>query len=221
MHRKSRLDERLLACGSYLTVADLKDKNMRTASQVKEELDYGKIFGNANPVRLEIGCGKGKFVCELARRYPQINFIAVEKISNVLIEAVERVIAEGIENVHFINSACEVLPKYIKDGSIDGIYLNFSNPLPKMGYVKQRLTHPKFLEMYKRFLKDGGLIVQKTDDGDFYEFSLEGYESCGYEILERCEDLAALADPENIVTEHERKFMSEGKNIYRIVARKK
>lgn len=219
MHRKSHLDERLSACGKHLTVADLTDKNMRTASLVKEELDYKKIFGNANPVQLEIGCGKGKFACELAKRHPDINFIAVEKISNVLIEAVERAIAEGIDNLHFINSACEVLPRYIRAGSVDKIYLNFSNPLPKMGYAKQRLTHPKFLEEYRGFLKAGGLIEQKTDDRDFYEFSLESYLACGYEVLERCEDLAALADPENIVTEHERKFMDEGKKIYRIIAR--
>ena len=219
MHRKSHLDERLSACGNHLTVADLTDKNMRTASLVKEELDFNKIFGNANPVQLEIGCGKGKFACELAKRHPDINFIAVEKISNVLIEAVERAIAEGIDNLHFINSACEVLPRYIRAGSVDKIYLNFSNPLPKMGYAKQRLTHPKFLEEYRGFLKAGGLIEQKTDDRDFYEFSLESYLACGYVILERCEDLAALADPENIVTEHERKFMDEGKKIYRIIAR--
>ena len=219
MHRKSHLDERLSACGNHLTVADLTDKNMRTASLVKEELDYKKIFGNANHVQLEIGCGKGKFACELAKRHPDINFIAVEKISNVLIEAVERAIAEGIDNLHFINSACEVLPRYIRAGSVDRIYLNFSNPLPKMGYAKQRLTHPKFLEEYRAFLKAGGLIVQKTDDRDFYEFSLESYLACGYVVLERCEDLAALADPENIVTEHERKFMDEGKKIYRIIAR--
>ena len=219
MHRKSHLDERLSACGNYLTVADLTDKNMRTASQVKEELDFNGIFGNFNPVQLEIGCGKGKFICELAKRHPDLNFIAVEKISNVLIEAVERAIAEELKNVHFINSACEVLPRYIKAGSIDKIYLNFSNPLPKQGYVKQRLTHPKFLEEYRGFLRDGGLIVQKTDDRNFYEFSLESYRSCGYGILEQCEELASLADPENIVTEHEKKFMDEGKKIYRIIAR--
>ncbi len=219
MHRKSHLDERLLSCGKLLTVADLTDKNMKNAAAQKEELDFAEIFGNNNPVRLEIGCGKGKFICELAARNPDINFIAVEKISNVLIEAVERAKDEGLKNVHFINSAAEVLPRYLKEGSIDKIYLNFSNPLPKLGYAKQRLTHPKFLNEYRLFLKRGGEIVQKTDDGDFYKFSLESFESSGYEILEKCEDLHALNDSENIVTEHEKKFADMGKNIYRIIAK--
>ncbi len=219
MHRKSHLDERLLSCGEILTIADLTDKNMKNAAAQKEELDYNKIFGNNNLVHLEIGCGKGKFICELAARRPDINFIAVEKISNVLIEAVERAMDEGLKNVHFINSAAEVLPRYLKEGSIDKIYLNFSNPLPKLGYAKQRLTHPRFLQEYRLFLKSGGVIVQKTDDGDFYKFSLESYEESGYEILEKCEDLHALNDSENIVTEHERKFADMGKNIYRIIAK--
>ena len=213
------MDERLLSCGDYLTVADLTDKNMKNAAAQKDELDFFKIFGNNNPVCLEIGCGKGKFVCELAARRPDINFIAVEKISNVLIEAVERAMGEGLKNVHFINSAAEVLPRYLKEGSIDVIYLNFSNPLPKLGYAKQRLTHPRFLNEYRLFLKSGGRIIQKTDDGDFYKFSLESFKECGYEILEKCEDLHALNDPENIVTEHEKKFADAGKNIYRIIVR--
>lgn len=219
MHRKSHLDERLLSCGNLLTIADLADKNMKIAAAKKEELDFFKIFGNDNPVHLEIGCGKGRFICELAARRPDINFIAVEKISNVLIEAVERAKSDGLTNVHFINSAAEVLPKYIKEGSIDKIYLNFSNPLPKLGYAKQRLTHPRFLNEYKLFLKRGGEIVQKTDDKDFYEFSLASFIGCGYEIVEKCGDLHALNDPDNIVTEHEKKFADMGKNIYRIIAK--
>lgn len=220
MHRKARLDERLEECSRVLTVADLTDKNMKRAADEKDYLDLNSLFGNANPVHLEIGCGKGKFVCELAAREPNVNFIAVEKISNVLIEAAERVVREGLKNVHLLNCAAEVLPRYLKDGSVEKIYLNFSNPLPKLGYAKQRLTHPRFLEEYKSFLADGGQIVQKTDDKDFYEFSLESYQSCGYTVLEKCADLAAENDPSNIVTEHEKKFMEQGKKIYRIVAKR-
>ena len=192
---------------------------MKTAALGREEIDPVKVFGNSNPVHLEIGCGKGKFVCEIAAKNPNVNFFAVEKISNVLIEAVERAIAENLTNVHFINSAAEVLPRYIKAGSVDVIYLNFSNPLPKLGYAKQRLTHPKFLQEYRQFLSAGGRIIQKTDDEDFYRFSLQSYEESGYEILEKCEDLHALNDPENIVTEHEKRFSDMGKKIFRIVAK--
>lgn len=219
MHRKSHLDERVHACSDILTVADMTDKNMARAAQVKEYLDFEKIFKNDNPVHLEIGCGKGKFCCELAARNKEINIVAVEKISNVLIEAVERAKAEDAKNLYFLNCAAEVLPKYLKDGSVEKIYLNFSNPLPKLGYVKQRLTHPKFLEEYKGFLKESGEIVQKTDDYNFYIFSLQSFKEAGYKIVETCEDLAALNDPLNIVTEHEKKFIGEGKKIYRIVAK--
>lgn len=219
MHRKSRLDERLALCSDILTVADLTEKNMSKAAQIKEELDLKKIFGNDNPVFLEIGCGKGGFICELAARNPQFNYIAVEKISNVLIEACEGAKKRNLTNVYFLNCAAEVLPKYLKEGSVRGIYLNFSNPLPKLGYVKQRLTHPRFLNEYKLFLAKGCDIIQKTDDADFYLFSLQSYEECGYEISERCEDLAALGDPQNIVTEHEKRFMQTGKKIYRVVAK--
>ncbi len=219
MHRKSRLEERLAACSSVLTVADLSEKNMKIAALDRGSADICALFGNSNRVELEIGCGKGKFACETSLRDKRVNIIAVEKIANVLIEGCERAIEENIPNVRFINCAAEVLPKYLPAESVDTIYLNFSNPLPKCGYAKQRLTHPKFLEEYKLFLKKGGKIVQKTDDYDFFLFSLESFEKCGYAVEEKCFDLAALNDDRNIVTEHERHFMDMGKKIYRAVAR--
>lgn len=219
MHRKAHLDERLSSYPKLLTIADLADKNMKSAAQKKEYLDLAGIFKNTNPVHLEIGCGKGGFICELAKRAPNTNFVAVEKISNVLIEAVEGAAAQGLENVHFLNCAAEVLPKYFAEGSVEKIYLNFSNPLPKLGYAKQRLTHPRFLEEYRQFLVSGGTVVQKTDDGDFYLFSLESFKAAGYTVIETCEDLEGQKDPENIVTEHEARFMKDGKKIYRIIAK--
>ena len=189
MHKKSRLEERIQACGDIVTVADLTDKNMLRAALTPEYLPFTQIFGNSNPVYLEIGCGKGKFVCETARLNPDINFIACEKISNVLIEALERVREESIKNIYFLNCAAEVLQKYLPESSVDAIFLNFSNPLPKEGYKKQRLTHPRFLSIYKQILKNGGEIIQKTDDRPFYEFSLQGFMAEGMQILSTCEDL--------------------------------
>lgn len=218
MHKKGHLEERLEACSDILTVADLTDKNMLRAAGVKEYLDLENIFKNGNPVHLEIGCGKGKFVCETAAMNTAINFVACEKISNVLIDACERVKSENLKNVYFLNCAAEVLPKYFKPHTVDKIYLNFSNPLPKEGYKKQRLTHPKFLEIYRGLLKDGGLIVQKTDDKPFYEFSLESYKEAGYKVLEKCEDLKNNPVAGDVETEHERLFKRQGKNIFRIVA---
>ena len=97
MHKKCHLEERLEACSDILTCADLSDKNMKRAATVKEYLDFEKIFKNSNPVYLEIGCGKGKFVCETALMHPELSFIACEKISNVLVDACERVKAENIK----------------------------------------------------------------------------------------------------------------------------
>ncbi len=216
MHRKPHLEERLASCGDIVTVADLADKNMNCAREKKEYLDFTKIFGEKRAIHLEIGCGKGKFVLETARLNPDVGFFACEKISNVLIEALERAKAEGAQNVYFLNCAAEVLEKYFPDGSIDRIYLNFSNPLPKLGYRKQRLTHPRFLRIYRALLKDGGDIVQKTDDEPFFDFSLESLRDGGFEIVEECRGWTG-GDAE---TEHEAKFRAQGKTIFRLVARK-
>ena len=221
MHRKPHLDERLLACGDIVTIANLADKNMKRATDEKEYLNLKEIFGNANPVHLEIGCGKGKFVCETALLNPDINFVACEKISNVIIDACERTVQEGIKNIHFLNCAAEVLTKYFKPKTVEKIYLNFSNPLPKEGYKKQRLTHPRFLDIYREILKDNGVIVQKTDDKDFYLFSLESYKEAGFKIIETCEDLKNNHVEGDVETEHEKLFKERGKPIYRIVAEKK
>ncbi len=218
MHRKCHLDERLEACKKILTTADLTDKNMLRSAEKKEYLNFERIFENGNPVHLEIGCGKGKFVCETALLNPDINFVACEKISNVIIDACERVTAEGIKNVYFLNCAAEVLAKYFRPHSIEKIYLNFSNPLPKDGYKKQRLTHPRFLDIYRGILKEGGRIIQKTDDRNFYLFSLESYNRAGFEIEETCEDLKNNPVAGDVETEHEKLFKAQGKPIYRIVA---
>lgn len=219
MHKKSHLEERLAACGDILTVADLSQKNMKLAADERALLNFESVFLHPAPVHLEVGCGKGGFVNAMARLHPDINFIAVEKISNVMIEGCESAIALGIKNVHFLICAAEVLPKYIPEGSISRLYLNFSNPLPKLGYAKQRLTNPRFLKIYKSLLSDGGEIWQKTDDEAFFDYSLQSYEEEGLHVLSVCRDLAAQPFEGNVITEHERLFMDQGKKIYRAVVR--
>lgn len=218
MHKKSRLEERIAACGDIVKVADLTDKNMQRAALTPEYVPFNEVFGNDNPLFLEIGCGKGKFVCEMARKFPNINFVACEKISNVLIEALERAKEEGLKNVYFLNCAAEVLAKYFKSGSVERIYLNFSNPLPKEGYKKQRLTHPRFLNIYRELLKKGGLILQKTDDEDFYRFSLDSFKEAGFEVVSVCEDYSR-PEEDDVETEHERRFKDMGKRIFRVIVR--
>ncbi|MDE5667401.1 MAG: tRNA (guanosine(46)-N7)-methyltransferase TrmB [Clostridia bacterium] len=212
------MEERLAACADIVKVADLTDKNMLRAALTPEYVPFTEVFGNNNPLYLEIGCGKGKFVTEMATNFPEVNFVACEKISNVLIEALERVKEEGIKNVYFLNCAAEVLQKYFEKGSVERIYLNFSNPLPKEGYKKQRLTHPRFLSIYGGLLKKGGLIIQKTDDEDFYKFSLESYKEAGFEVLSTCENYLT-PEKDDAETEHERRFKEMGKRIFRVIVR--
>lgn len=219
MHKKSHLEERLAACGSILTVADLDEKDMRLAVLQRKLLNYGEIFASPSPVHLEVGCGKGAFVNQMAKLRPDVNFIAVEKISNVMIEACESAFRQGLKNVHFLICAAEVLPKYIPEHSVERLYLNFSNPLPKQGFVKQRLTNPKFLKIYRQLLVPGGTIWQKTDDEAFFDYSLESYAAEGMDILSVCRDLAAQPFEGNVVTEHEARFMAEGKKIFRAEVR--
>ncbi len=218
MHKKSRLEERIAACGDIVKIADLSDKNMKRAALTPEYMPFNAIFGNDNPIYLEVGCGKGKFVCEMAKKMPDKNFIACEKISNVLIEALERAKSEGLKNVYFLNCAAEVLAKYFSEGSVERVYLNFSNPLPKEGYKKQRLTHPRFLSIYKGLLKKGGLILQKTDDEDFYNFSLESFKTAGFEVLSTCENYST-PEEDDVETEHERRFKDLGKRIFKVIIR--
>ncbi|MCD8201511.1 MAG: tRNA (guanosine(46)-N7)-methyltransferase TrmB [Clostridia bacterium] len=218
MRRKPHLDERLEACLDICLPMDLENKNMKVSAGMRDPLDFDAIFGRCAERRLEIGCGKGKFVLESAQREPGVDFVAVEKSTNVVITALEETKRLGIRNVYYINTAAQVLPRYIREDTFDRIYLNFSNPLPKSGCARQRLTHPGFLEMYKKFLKDGGEIWQKTDSAFFYEFSLESFKECGYEIIEK-RDITKEPLEENIVTEHEELFMGRGLPIYRIVAK--
>lgn len=219
MRKKGNLEQRLQDCLSIMTEADLSDKNMKSAAQKKDYLDLKAIFPNGNPVHLEIGCGKGKFVLEMAKMYPDINFIACEKVSNVIIEGCEKCLEMGLTNVHFLNTSAEVLPKYFAPDTFERLYINFSNPLPKEGFKKQRLTHPRFLQMYRSLLVEGGEIWQKTDNEPFFDFSLESYAQENMTIVSVCRDLKNNPFEGNVVTEHEQKFMDMGLPIFRAVVR--
>jgi len=182
-------------------------------------IDFFVVFGNDNPVALEIGCGKGGFVCALAKENLGVNYLALEKMSNVILTPMEEVKRQGIENIRFLNIRAECLPCYIPEGSLDCIYLNFSTPLPKLGYATQRLTHRNFLEMYKKLLKKGGRILQKTDNRDFFEFSLEEFRACGFDLKNVTFDLHENGNPSwNIVTEYEQKWVERGLPIHRLEA---
>ena len=220
--RKKRNFEARMQAHSHLLLAQGTNGilNMKEAAEnFRALIDFQAAFGNNLPVALEIGCGKGGFVIALAKEQPNQNYLALEKMSNVILTPMEEVKKQGVENVRFLNIRAECLPCYIPEGSLDAIYLNFSTPLPKLGYATQRLTHRNFLEVYKKLLKKGGKILQKTDDRDFFEFSLEEYRACGFALQNVTYNLHENGNPDwNIVTEYEQKWVDRGLPIHRVEA---
>lgn len=217
MRKKKHLEERLEKCTNLITLFS-DDSNFITAIEKKEYIDTEAIFGNSNPVVLEVGCGKGKFACELAKREPGINVLALEKCSNVLVIACENGMNENVENLRFLRCGAEYLEKYIKPESIERIYLNFSCPYPKKRYANHRLTNPRFLKSYASILKMGAEIHQKTDNMHFFEYSIEQLTGFGFSLKNISLDLHNSEFEGNIETEYEQKFSSQGFPIYRLEA---
>lgn len=179
-------------------------------------LDTNKIFGNDNPVMVEIGAGKGQFITTLARMNPDINYIAFEKCSDVIAIAATK--SEGIKNLRYINTDATLIDTVFKEKSVSGIYLNFSDPWKKSGQKKRRLTHTNFLKKYEKILKDNATIQFKTDNVKLWEFSVEEIKNYPMEILEYYEDLHKQHPEGNIMTEYEERFSSQGFPIHKITA---
>lgn len=222
MRKKRHFEPRMEACGDLLLVRGRPCLNLKEAAQTyRAILDPERIFGRSAPLELEIGCGNGGFLLEKAKRRPDTDFFAVEVSSNVVLTAMERTRAAGLKNVRFLNIPAEILPCYLEEGSISKIYLNFSTPLPAKNREKQRLTAPRFLEIYSRLLAAGGTIEQKTDSEPFFDYSLEQFARCGFEVLCVTRDLhRSEYAAENIVTEYENRFSEQGLPIFRAVAKK-
>ena len=217
MRRKKHLEEKIAACGNLISVPPVT-RDYRIEVQEKSYIDFTAIFHNNHPLQMEIGCGKGKFICELAKRNPEINYIAIEVNPNVLCGACALAEQENVRNVIFIKCGAEILTKYIRPASIDRIYLNFSCPFPKKAYENRRLTNVRFLEIYKEILSADGDIHQKTDNMGFFEYSLEQYSLAGFKLRNVSLDLHNSGFEDNIVTEYEKKFSEQGFRIYRLEA---
>ena len=217
MRRKKHLEERLENCAEKIIFMDREDRNYQVKDTVNL-IDYKELFGNDNPVVLEIGCGKGQFAREIARRNPDKNFLAVEKSSNVIVDAAEKAMAEELPNLYFMRGGAEYLDCYIPEHSVERIYLNFSCPFPKKSYASHRLTHRNFLAIYDKLLIEHGEIHQKTDNRNFFEFSLEEFSRCGYTLKNISLDLHNSDFEDNIVTEYEKRFSEQGFPIYRLEA---
>lgn len=218
MRKKKNLETRLECCQDNLIIIDREDRNFNSAKINKDYIDFNEFFGNDNPIYLEIGCGKGQFVCEMAKMHPEINFIAVEKVANVIVSACENAKKQNIDNIIFIKCGAEYLPSVIKPDSIGRIYLNFSCPFPKKKYASHRLTARPFLEIYSELLKKDAEIHQKTDNKGLFEFSIEQMSAYGFILKNVSLDLHNSDFEGNIVTEYEAKFVAEGLPIYRLEA---
>ncbi len=207
-------------CAAILLARGKPCPNLKEAAETyRALLDYAAVFGDRNPVELEVGCGNGGFLLEKAKREPQTNFLAVELCTNVVLTAMERTMAAGIPNVRFLNIPAEILACYLPEHSIGKIYLNFSTPLPEKSREKQRLTSQRFLEIYKTLLVPGGKIEQKTDSAEFFDYSLSQFEAAGFSVEEVTRDLHHSEYAQsNIVTEYEANFTAQGKPICRLVA---
>ncbi len=183
---------------------------------------WAELFGNGNPIRLEIGMGKGRFLMEQAQAHPRINFVGVEIYSSVLLKAVQKQEELRLANVRFLCMDALGLADCFAQGEIERIYLNFSDPWPKDRHAKRRLTSPRFLKVYENILTEGGMVEFKTDNRPLFEYSLESLPASGWEILAQTPDLhhSSLAEG-NVMTEYEEKFASEGKPICKLVATKR
>ena len=218
IRRKKHLFERLDAVKDYIVPLAKEIPNVKEAVKDKHYIDFNTLFGNSNPVELEIGSGKGGFIVQKAMENPNVNYIAVELLQNVMVMAVEHAKREGLNNLRFINTGAEYLPRYLPSNSVQNIYLNFSTPYPPNSYESHRLTCDRFLVDYKDYLVNGGVIFQKTDDKDFYDYSFWKFKENGYEVKDVSNDIndGVLY---NIETEYEKKFRAIGKPIYALTAK--
>ncbi len=179
-------------------------------------------FGNDNPINIEIGMGKGRFIMDMAKLNPDINYIGIEKFSSVLVRAVEKQNEEQLPNLFFIRMDAENIESVFDKGEVDYIYLNFSDPWPKDRHAKRRLTSVQFLARYVNILaKDGG-VTFKTDNRPLFDFSLEQVEEAGWILDNKTYDLhnSEYASG-NVMTEYEKRFSEMGNPICRMVCHPK
>lgn len=221
MMDKKNLESRLEGVSDNLLIVRNESLNFNDALGENHIVDMKELFGNDNPVYLEIGCGKGQFGCTFAKENPDVNIICVEKVKNVIVLACEMAKEQELKNIFFINCAAEYLQSYLPAGSFESIFLNFSCPYPKKSYASHRLTSKRFLDIYRTLLKPNAPICQKTDNMHFFEWSIESFSKNGYEISNVSLDLHNSDFEGNIVTEYEEKFSSQGFPIYRLEARVK
>ena len=178
---------------------------------------WRELMPGARELRVELGCGKGRFTAETAKAEPDVLLIAVEKVPDAMVVAMERVRDAGLTNVFFIDADAALLPEFFAPGEVDRIYINFCDPWPRSNQKKRRLTHGNFLRQYRRVLRPAGQIHFKTDNDKLFAWSVEEIPQFGFSLSEVTTDLHADG-PVGVMTDYEAKFFAEGKNINRCVA---
>ena len=207
MRRKKHGAERIAACSE-----------IRITPPEEGCIDLSASFPVPRPIHLEIGCGKGDFAVGMAAKHRETNFIAMERVPDVACIALEKAMAakdSRPDNLRILIGDARNLTEWFEQHSVDCIYLNFSDPWPKKGYAKRRLTHEGFLELYRKILVPHGMLKLKTDNQGLFDFSLEQFALCGLTVEWQNRDLHASEQAaDNIMTEYERNFSERGQVIY-------
>lgn len=180
---------------------------------------WKELFENTGELHIEVGMGKGKFLNEMARRNPHINYIGIEMYSSVLLRALQKMEADPLPNLKFLCIDARILPDVFEKGEVDHIYLNFSDPWPKDRHAKRRLPSRQFLARFDQILKADGCISFKTDNRDLFDFAVEELETAGWKAEVITYDLHAdeVLCEGNVMTEYEEKFSSKGNPICKYV----
>jgi len=176
-------------------------------------------FDKVQPLHIEIGMGKGRFIMDMAALHPDINYIGIERYSSVLLRALQKMELNPLPNIKFIcMDAADIAEVFAKD-EVDRIYLNFSDPWPKDRHAKRRLTSDRFLAVYDKILQPDGIIEFKTDNQDLFRYSLESIPEAGWQVTSHTFDLhhSDMAEG-NVMTEYETKFSAEGEPICKLTA---
>ena len=177
------------------------------------------IFGNENPIHIEIGMGKGQFIMKLAKEHPDINYIGIERYSSVLLRALQKM---EIEPIRFLCMDASIITEVFDKEEVAKIYLNFSDPWPKERHAKRRLTSRQFFERYDKILAGNGVVEFKTDNDDLFAFSMEEVAEAGWTLDAHTFDLHhdPVLNEGNVMTEYEEKFSSLGHPIHKLIARR-
>ena len=206
MRRKKNLVPRMEACGQWL-IRDPKAQRGHWRDRMP----------GAKELRLELGCGKGRFTCQTAAANPEVLFIAVERVLDAMVMAMEKARSLALTNVFFVDADAADLPEFFAPDEVDLIYINFCDPWPPKRHAKRRLTHGNFLKLYRKVLRPHGQIHFKTDNLGLFDFSLEEFPQFGFSLSEVTKDLHQNG-PVGVMTDYEAKFYEQGQPICRLVA---